>query len=383
LLPVTPVFSAEKFISIGSDALPTITKKLASKFQVIHQDEDISLLKVSDNDIVKISEIMHNEFNRCGGFMSFENESEGLKQVQEKHLWDFAQKSSFADYTIAQQDRVENLIGQVDASKILSVIQGLSQFKNRYYRAPTGVESQKYLKDTWSQIVANRSDAKVEYFSHSSWPQPSVVLTITGSETPDEIIVVGGHADSISGYWDRNNSRAPGSDDNASGIATLTEALRVLVKNSYQPKKTVKFMGYAAEEVGLLGSKEIASSFRQEGKQVVGVLQLDMTNFHGSDIDLVLMSDFTNSDQNAFIGKLVDEYLKLPWGYDKCGYACSDHASWHTQGYPSSIPFEARMREMNHKIHTPEDTLDVSNGNADHAAKFSKLALAYIVELDK
>ena len=60
-----------------------------------------------------------------------------------------------------------------------------------------------------------------------------------------------------------------------------------------------------------------------EGADVVGVLQLDMTNYMGSkDFDVVLISDFTNRDQNKFLGKLLDEYLPtLKWGYDKCGYA--------------------------------------------------------------
>ena len=154
--------------------------------------------------------------------------------------------------------------------------------------------------------------------------------------------------------------------------------------SSYKPTKTIKFMAYAAEEVGLLGSKEIARSFRENGENVVGVLQLDMTNFKGSsDKDIVMMTDFTNAAQNAFLGKLIDEYLQLSWGYDKCGYGCSDHASWHSVGYPASIPFEAKKSDMNRAIHTSRDTIGLSRGNAEHAAKFAKLALSYIVELDK
>ena len=142
-------------------------------------------------------------------------------------------------------------------------------------------------------------------------------------------------------------------------------------------------MGYAAEEVGLLGSRAIARQFRSNNKTVVGVLQLDMTNFNGSDLDIVMMTDYTNRDQNAFLGTLIDEYIKVPWGYDKCGYGCSDHASWHNSGYPASIPFEAKMREMNRAIHTSRDTLEVSRNSAFHASNFAKLGLAYMIELDR
>ena len=109
-----------------------------------------------------------------------------------------------------------------------------------------------------------------------------------------------------------------------------------------------------------------------------------MTNFKGSEsFDIVMMKDYTNDEQNKFIGSIIDHYVPgIKWGYDKCGYACSDHASWHTQGYPASMPFEATMDTMNQNIHTPDDTLAVSNNNASHAVKFTKMALAYVVELD-
>lgn len=142
-------------------------------------------------------------------------------------------------------------------------------------------------------------------------------------------------------------------------------------------------MGYSAEEVGLRGSHEIAQKFRSNKIAVIGVLQLDMTNFNGAEKSIYLISDFTNQEQNSFTGKIIDEYVKVPWGFDKCGYACSDHASWHAQGYPASMPFEATFNSMNENIHTEQDKIDVSGNSASHAVHFAKLALAFAVELDR
>jgi leucyl aminopeptidase len=100
-----------------------------------------------------------------------------------------------------------------------------------------------------------------------------------------------------------------------------------------------------------------------------------------ADKDIVMMADYTNGAQNEFLGKLIDEYVKVPWGYSRCGYGCSDHASWTANGYPASIPFESTMEDINHKIHTAQDTLQSSGGDAKHAAKFAKLATAFVVEL--
>ena len=107
------------------------------------------------------------------------------------------------------------------------------------------------MKTTWEDLVAqfNRDDVLVEFYEHSFTQQKSVIVTIPGLEFPEEIIVIGGHIDS-GDFW--NPYDAPGADDNASGIATLTETLRILLANDFKPKRTVQIMAYAAEEIGFM-----------------------------------------------------------------------------------------------------------------------------------
>jgi leucyl aminopeptidase len=315
--------------------------------------------------------------------MLHEDESEALEQAGSQSLQKLAKSDFFTNYTISRGDIVKPLVAQVEDNRIFQTITTLSNFQNRYYKGQFGKQSATWIRDLWAGLVKDRSDAKVEFFNHSSWDQPSVILTIKGEV--DETIVVGGHQDSINGYFGGATARAPGADDNASGIATVSEIIRILVQNNYKPHRTIKFMAYAAEEVGLLGSKEIATAHKNAGARVVGVLQLDMTNFKGTEnLDIVMMTDYTNESQNKFIGSLIDTYVSgVKWGYDKCGYGCSDHASWHTQGFPASMPFEAKMNDMNHNIHTANDTLKTSNNSALHAAKFARMGIAFVVELDK
>ena len=370
------------FISIDSDALKFTTKKFGSRVEEISSVDGISVLKIDEDALPWLSLLMHKNFNRCAGFMLHDDETDAnnlLNSVEDKF---YAKNNFFTAYKIDQDSLVAPMIEQLKAENILATIIQLSAFQNRYYKGEFGKKSAASIKDMWTNLVKNRSDASVEYFPHARWDQPSIIMTIKGQS--NETIVLGGHQDSINLYGGAS-SRAPGSDDNASGIATITEVVRVLVDNSYQPQKTLKFMAYAAEEEGLLGSKEIAADFKKRNENVIGVMQLDMTNFKGSpDFDIVLMQDYTNDQQNKFVGALIDHYVPgIKWGYDKCGYACSDHASWHTQGFPASMPFEATLDTDNKNIHTPNDTLSVSNNNASHAIKFAKMALAYIVELDR
>jgi bacterial leucyl aminopeptidase len=371
------------YITIGSDAVKS-TQKSFFQSEKIESSDEISVLKIHRDDIDGLSHLMHENFNRCGGFIVHESEEEAREVMHAQNKRAFAKNMMFADYTITEEVLVENLLNTVDEFSIRSTILKLSSFHNRYYKAQTGVDSQAWLKSHWEKLAQNRSDVKVEYFKHSSYPQPSVVLTVEGASMADEVIVIGGHADSIAGWMGRERARAPGADDNASGIATITEAIRVVMQNGYKPQRTIKFMAYAAEEVGLLGSKDIANSFKKAGLNVVGVVQLDMTNFKGTaDKDIVFMTDYTNQQQTAFMGKLIDRYVKVPWGYSKCGYACSDHASWHNAGFPASMPFESTMGDINKHIHTDRDLIDNSSAHAEHAEKFARLAVAFLVEMGK
>ena len=387
-MTATPLFSQEDkqvYISIDSDALKFSEKTFGKRVEEVETKDGISVLKIDEESIPWLSMLMHRNFNRCGGFMVHDNESEALEVLDSQDGAQlFAKNNTFTtNYTIDQAELVKPMVAEVSSENILSVITKLSSFKNRYYKGEFGKQSATWIKDYWTNLVKNRSDATVEFFPHLQWDQPSIVLTLKGKS--DKVIIVGGHQDSINGMFGGATAIAPGADDNASGIATVTEVIRVLTDSSYQPENTIKFMAYAAEEVGLLGSKEIAKSFKQKNIDVIGVMQLDMTNFQGTrDLDIDMMTDYTNDAQNKFLGSIINQYVTgVKWGFDKCGYGCSDHASWHTQGYPASMPFEAKMSQMNHNIHTANDTLAVSGGNANHATKFAKMAVAYVVELDR
>ena len=198
----------------------------------------------------------------------------------------------------------------------------------------------------------------------------------------DETVVVGAHLDSILSFGISEKARAPGADDDASGVASMTEAVRAIIASGHRPRRTIHVIAYAAEEVGLRGSQDIARQFKQAGRKVAGVLQLDMTNYKGAANDIYLFTDYTNAQQNAFIAQLVGAYLpESKVGYDKCGYGCSDHASWHAHGYPASMPFESSFARDNPYIHTAKDTFANSGGQTVHALKFARLAAAYMVEL--
>ncbi|WP_050347252.1 M20/M25/M40 family metallo-hydrolase [Arsenicicoccus sp. oral taxon 190] len=233
-------------------------------------------------------------------------------------------------------------------------------YPNRYYASTYGRQAATWIRDTWAGLAAGRSDVTTELFTGCTTcsTQPSVLLTVKGAELPGEVVVIGGHIDSICNTGTGDSMRAPGADDDASGTATVTEVLRVALKDGWKPKRTVVFAGYAAEEVGLRGSDAVARSFKAQGKNVVGVMQLDMTNYDpGNGIDMAFLTDNVNAGLTSFGKQLFDTYLKpsgLVRGDMTCGYACSDHASWTSAGYPAMMAAEP---EIFPSLHTTGDTL--------------------------
>ena len=375
-----PSFSFGAFITVGSDAAGGLGHLGLRSIQYHQELNGVQLLEVDDGELETIGHYIHHEFNRCGGYFYHDSYDKALRSLSNA---DREFIPSLADYSINQGHLVPSLVDQVDEFQIRNVIIKLSSFENRTYDNQSGVDAAEWLSKHWAKLTEHRSDISVTFFNHEGWLQPSVMATIPGQS--EEIIIIGGHLDSIewnfSGLW--KGQKAPGADDNASGIATITEALRILSWNDYIPEKTIIFMAYAAEEVGLRGSQEIARAYSKEGANILGVIQFDMTNYQGSETLINLVGDYTHDAQNTFLGQLIETYLKIPWGHTFCGYGCSDHASWTAEGYPASIPFESQKDDMNSKIHTDDDTLEVSGGHAHHATHFAKLALAYLVELDR
>ncbi len=341
--------------------------------------ENVRVVEIDDNMIPTLSMAVHMKLAKCGGFMQHASEAEALAALH--RLEGNPEPLLAPSYTIDNQTQVNAMLPQLQASNLLSTITQLSNFQNRRYNSTHGVAASNWLFNHWQSLnPGNRRTIRVRQIPHT-WAQPSVEFEILGSGNSGETVVIGAHLDSIAGSG-IETSRAPGADDDASGVAGLTEIIRVMMASNYQPKRNIRFIAYAAEEVGLLGSKAIVAQQAGRRDQVVGVMQLDMTAFQGSATDLWIYTDFTNAAQNAFVANLAAAYLpNLTVGYDRCGYGCSDHASWHAGGFAVSFPFESSDATYNRAIHTTSDTIATFGNQANHALKFTQLALAFMVEL--
>ena len=90
---------------------------------------------------------------------------------------------------------------------------------------------------------------------------------ITGSEFPDEYIIVGGHLDS----WDNS----PGAHDDGGGCMQSIEVLRILQKIGYKPKRSIRAVMFMDEEISQGGGREYANQARIKGENHIFAIESD------------------------------------------------------------------------------------------------------------
>jgi hypothetical protein len=102
-------------------------------------------------------------------------------------------------------------------------------------------------------------------------PSFNVVGEIRGTETPGEIITVGGHLDS----WDL----AEGANDDGSGVVQSIEVLRALKATGSKPKRTVRAVMFMNEENGGRGGEKYFELAKEKNENHIFALESDAGGF--------------------------------------------------------------------------------------------------------
>ncbi|MFZ4620883.1 MAG: M28 family peptidase, partial [Bacteroidota bacterium] len=102
-------------------------------------------------------------------------------------------------------------------------------------------------------------------------PSYNVIGQITGSERPNDIIVVGGHLDS----WDKGT----GAHDDGSGIVQSIEVIRLIKSMNGIPKRTIRAVLYANEENGLKGGRAYAAFSKSRSEKHLAAIESDAGGF--------------------------------------------------------------------------------------------------------
>ena len=110
----------------------------------------------------------------------------------------------------------------------------------------------------------------------------NVLAIQRGTKYPNKFIIMSGDIDSRVSDPLNGESDSPGANDNATGMAGALEAARILSK--YEFPTSIMYVGLSGEEQGLFGGKHMAAVAKEEGWDIIGVLNNDMIgNIHGID----------------------------------------------------------------------------------------------------
>lgn len=99
----------------------------------------------------------------------------------------------------------------------------------------------------------------------------NVVGELTGTESPDEVVLVGGHLDS----WDLGL----GAHDDAAGCAAAVEALRLIKACGLRPRRTVRAVMFMDEEFGGTGGRSYAAAPERKGEKHLLAMESDRGGF--------------------------------------------------------------------------------------------------------
>jgi Iap family predicted aminopeptidase len=182
----------------------------------------------------------------------------------------------------------------------------------------------------------------------------------------DEVVIVGGHLDS----WDLGQ----GTIDNGTGAVTVMEIARILSSLETKPRRTVRFVLFMGEEVGLYGSRAYVKDHADEMDRIVFMMNLDMI---GRPTGLRLGGVDAAVDEFREMAASLHELGVGPEVRNKAGMH-SDHQPFLFEGVPTcSIRTHIREEQVKH-YHTSGDTLD----KADFGDLQAAAAVASVVVWD-
>lgn len=275
------------------------------------------------------------------------------------------------------------LLTDINASSIENDIVWLQEMGTRFALAQNHKKVAADIKNRF--IMMGYTDAKTDSFHITKTyrnityeqMQYNVIATIEGTEYPDSLCVIGAHYDDILSSGDPF-SDGRGANDNASGVAGVLEIARVMKENAFTPETTIKFVVFGAEELGLLGSYDFASSPDDPGQAIRFMLNFDMISTETS-IDksqwYVNIIDYDNSHAlRRDAEEIGTRYTPLQFKNDNTNNKRSDSYPFFTYGNKALFFFSD---EIDPAYHTMNDI--ASNCNFDYCSEIAKLACALLV----
>jgi hypothetical protein len=280
------------------------------------------------------------------------------------------QLEDWKDHNMALRSKVgpehsPTIMGLLDKSKYQSLIQSFVQNEpTRYVFNRGNKRAQTFIINHMkaSGLTVTTQEFSMNFGSSQSKTE-NIIGELRGSSKPEEFVVLGAHYDSIP-----SQGNAPGADDNGSGLTSLLLSARALSQGGFKPKRTIRFVAFNAEEMGLVGSTAYVNQMSAADRENFhGAIILDQVGFRrdSSKTSVIFETSGRADGQQRIIDTMAHSTRGIPkWGTQvdfKCNYAGwgSDHMPFLQSGLPAVLLIERdNLYSADHFGHTSQDTLD-------------------------
>ena len=209
------------------------------------------------------------------------------------------------------------LVTRVSQTNLQNWVTDLSAFHTRHTKSPYIAQVATWLVNQFKSF--GYTDVVKHSYAKDGYQLDNVVCTKTGVSNTGQVYIVCGHFDCIMENPADATARAPGADDNATGIAAILEMARILAK--VQLNNTVQFVAFSGEEQGLWGSTAYAKYVQANNINVHRLINLDMIGYPPANFAIIVERDVgnqvTGNDQASqsfgnVMAQMAADYTSMP-----------------------------------------------------------------------
>jgi Zn-dependent M28 family amino/carboxypeptidase len=285
----------------------------------------------------------------------------------------------------------QSILEWVSTEKLKQYLNRLSNFHTRHSKSPL-------LNDAGDWIMNElRGFGYRDTFYHSfkstidneEFELRNIVCKKKGID--EKLIMVCAHYDCIMECKEDSVSRAPGANDNGSGVSAIIEMARVLANENL--RHSIQFVFFSGEEQGLLGSKSYAKYIKENGMDLYRLVNLDMIGypFFAPNTVIIERDNNTNVKYNQVrendnesieFGEMMKDMtpavglqFHLDSIYD------SDYEPFEAKGYVVIGAYDGSADSIkNPHYHSSSDIPE--NIDWDYLTSVTKLVLATVLKID-
>ncbi len=244
---------------------------------------------------------------------------------------------------------------------IIIHIKKLESLENRNIMSKNNSKASEYIID---QLTLNGYKPTKDYFKIQNQKFYNVLSNSSDKDKP--IIILSAHFDSISYVNNQFYDKAPGADDNASGVAALLELSRILKSEKYN----IEFVFFNSEENQTLGSRHLAELCKNNLFQIKYMINIDTIGTWRGNISKENPVNYVSDEKSMILINSMLRSFPLPMRKAKELWL-DDHGNFWKKGY---IAIEITEDGVTDNMHKPTDTSDKLNytysGETCHLFRF-------------